>query len=37
VSAAVEAARRANRTAVLLLVKRGQTPEIFIGVDIAQR
>lgn len=37
VAAAVDAARRAGRTAVLLLVKRGQTPEIFIGVDIAQR
>lgn len=37
VTAAVEAARRANRTAVLLLVKRGQSPELFIGVDIAPR
>jgi serine protease Do len=36
VTAAVEAARRANRTAVLLLVKRGQQPESFIGVDIAR-
>ncbi|WP_300972845.1 Do family serine endopeptidase [Sphingomonas sp. LHG3406-1] len=37
VTAAVDAARRAGRTAVLLLVRRGQTPEIFIGVDIAAR
>ncbi|UUR07724.1 Do family serine endopeptidase [Sphingomonas glaciei] len=36
VGAAVEAARRAGRTAVLLLVKRGQAPEGFIGVDIAR-
>jgi serine protease Do len=36
VTAAVEAARRANRTAVLLLVKRGQAPETFIGVSIAR-
>ncbi len=37
VAAAVEAARRAGRTAVLLLVKRAQAPETFIGVDIATR
>ena len=37
VSAAVDAARRANRTSVLLLIKRGQTPEAFVGVEIAQR
>jgi serine protease Do len=37
VLAAVEAARRAGRTSVLLLVKRGQTPEAFVGVDIASR
>nr|WP_314442761.1 Do family serine endopeptidase [uncultured Sphingomonas sp.] len=37
VAAAVDAARRAGRTAVLLLVKRGQAPEIFIGVDIVRR
>ena len=35
VQAAVEAARRAGRTSVLLLVKRGTGPEAFIGVDIA--
>ena len=33
--AAVEAARRAGRTSVLLLVKRGTGPEAFVGVDIA--
>jgi serine protease Do len=37
VLAAVEAARRASRTSVLLLIKRGQTPEAFFGVDIANR
>jgi serine protease Do len=37
VATAVDAARRAGRTAVLLLVKRGQAPEIFIGVDIVRR
>ncbi len=37
VSAAVAAARAANRTSVLLLVKRGTAPEAFIGVDIAPR
>jgi serine protease Do len=36
VGAAVEAARRAGRTAVLLLMKRGQAPESFVGVDIAK-
>ena len=35
VQAAVEAARRAGRTSVLLLVKRGTGPEAFVGVDIA--
>jgi serine protease Do len=34
VAAAVEAARRAGRTSVLLLVKRGNAPEAFIGIDI---
>ena len=34
VQAAVEAARRAGRTNVLLLVKRGTAPELFVGVDI---
>lgn len=32
--AAVEAARRAGRSSVLLLVKRGSAPEAFVGVDI---
>jgi serine protease Do len=36
VTAVVDAARRTGRTAVLLLVRRGQTPERFIGVDIAR-
>lgn len=35
VIAAVEAARRAGRTSVLLLVKRGTAPEAFIGLDIS--
>ncbi len=35
VLAAVEEARRAGRNSVLLLVKRGQQPEAFFGVDIA--
>jgi serine protease Do len=37
VVAAVDTARRAGRSSVLLLVKRGQAPEAFIGVDIATR
>jgi serine protease Do len=37
VAAAVEAARRAGRTSVLLLVKRGPGPEAFVGVDIGAR
>jgi serine protease Do len=37
VVAAVDAARRAGRSSVLLLVKRGQAPEAFIGVEIARR
>jgi serine protease Do len=37
VVAAVEAARKAGRTSVLLLVKRGSAPEAFVGVDIAAR
>ena len=37
VLAAVDAARRAGRTSVLLLVKRGQAPEGFVGVDITGR
>ncbi|HET9336881.1 MAG TPA: Do family serine endopeptidase [Sphingomicrobium sp.] len=32
---AVDVARRAGRTSVLLLVKRGQAPEAFVGVDIS--
>ncbi|GAA4010956.1 Do family serine endopeptidase [Sphingomonas swuensis] len=37
VTAAVDAARRANRTAVLLLVRRAQLPELFIGIDLPPR
>jgi serine protease Do len=37
VAAAVEAARRAGRTSVLLLVKRGPSPEAFVGVEIGAR
>jgi len=37
VLAAVDSARRAGRTSVLLLVKRGQAPETFVGVDISSR
>jgi serine protease Do len=37
VTAAVEAARRAGRTSVLLLVKRGTGPEAFVGVSVAAR
>ncbi|MFC7536551.1 Do family serine endopeptidase [Sphingomonas sp. GCM10030256] len=37
VAAAVDAARRAGRTSVLLLIKRGQTPEAFVGVEIGAR
>ena len=37
VTAAVEAARKAGRNSVLLLVKRGKTPEVFIGLDITKR
>ena len=35
VAAAVETARRAGRSSVLLLVKRGTAPEAFIGIDVA--
>jgi serine protease Do len=35
VIAGVDAARRAGRSSVLLLVKRGQQPEAFVGVDIS--
>jgi len=34
---AVDAARRAGRSSVLLLVKRGNAPEAFVGVDISGR
>ena len=34
VIAAVEMARRANRSSVLLLVKRGTSPEAFVGVNL---
>ncbi|MEO7504868.1 MAG: Do family serine endopeptidase [Sphingomicrobium sp.] len=37
VVATVEAARRAGRTSVLLLLKRGQSPEAFVGVAITAR
>jgi len=37
VVAAVDAARKAGRSSVLLLAKRGNTPEQFIGVDIGNR
>jgi len=37
VIAAVEVARRGNRASVLLLVKRGNSPETFVGVDITAR
>ena len=34
VIAAVDAARKAGRSSVLLLVKRGTAPEAFVGIDI---
>jgi serine protease Do len=34
VSAAIETARRAGRTSVLLLIKAGNAPEAFVGLDI---
>ena len=37
VVAAVEGARRGGRSSVLLLVKRGNAPEAFVGVDISGR
>ena len=37
VIAAVDAARKAGRSSVLLLVKRGNSPEAFVGVDISGR
>jgi serine protease Do len=35
VSAAIEAARKAGRNSVLLLVKRGGNPEAFVGIEIS--
>ena len=35
--AAVDAARRAGRTSVLLLAKRGSGPDTFIGIDLTAR
>jgi serine protease Do len=35
VIAAVDGARKAGRTSVLLLIKRGNRPEAFVGVDIS--
>ena len=35
VVAAVQSARRAGRSSVLLLVKRGSAPETFVGIDIS--
>jgi serine protease Do len=32
---AIDAARKAGRSSVLLLVKRGTNPEAFVGVDIS--
>ncbi len=37
VVAAVDAARRGGRPGVLLLIKRGNAPEAFVGVDIGGR
>ena len=37
VIATVEAARKAGRSKVLLLVKRGNAPEAFVGIDISGR
>ena len=34
VAAAIEAARRAGRSSVLLLIKAGNAPEAFVGIDI---
>ena len=34
VAAAIDTARRAGRTSVLLLVKVGNAPEAFVGIDI---
>jgi serine protease Do len=37
VAAAIESARRAGRTSVLLLIKVGNAPEAFVGLDITPR
>jgi serine protease Do len=37
VTAAVDAARRAGRTSVVMLVKPGAGPEAFVGIDLAAR
>jgi serine protease Do len=37
VVAAVDASRKAGRSSVLLLVKRGTAPEAFVGIDISGR
>ena len=37
VVAAVDAARKAGRSSVLLLIKRGTNPELYVGVDISGR
>jgi serine protease Do len=34
VIAAIEAARKAGRSSVLLLIQRAKTPAVFVGVDI---
>ena len=36
-AAAVDAARTAGRNAVLLLIRRGNTPPIYVGVELARR
>ena len=35
--AAIDAARKAGRSSVLLLVKRGTAPEAFVGIDITSK
>jgi serine protease Do len=37
VIAAVDAARKAGRTSVLLLVQRGTTPAVFVGINISAK
>jgi serine protease Do len=37
VIAGTEGARKAGRTSVLLLVKRGNSPEAFVAVEIANK